>query len=122
MTLVAWLLGSATGPTAEDLHGPRLETFLERLVDTPVRGFVYEAAGTVGEDTLADGERLVKKPRSAGTCRQPWWRSRRRSPGVAGGHARGRGRAALAVAREERSPIGGEERSPIVDRVSTAAM
>jgi nucleoside-diphosphate-sugar epimerase len=59
VTLVAWLLGSATGPTTEDVHGPRLETFLERLVDTPVRGFVYEAAGTVGKDTLANGERLV---------------------------------------------------------------
>ncbi len=63
VTLVAWLLGSATGPAAEDLHGPRLETFLERLVDTPVRGFVYEAAGTVGEDTLANGERLVLEAR-----------------------------------------------------------
>jgi hypothetical protein len=61
VTLVAWLLGRATGPTAEDLHGPRLETFLERLVDTPVRGFVYEAAGSVGEDTLANGARLVHK-------------------------------------------------------------
>jgi hypothetical protein len=59
VTLVAWLLGSATGPTAEDVHGPRLETFLERLVDTPVRGFVYEAAGTVKKGTLANGERLV---------------------------------------------------------------
>ena len=63
VTVVAWLLGSATGPTAADLHGPRLETFLERLVDTPVRGFVYEAAGTVGEDTLANGERLVREAR-----------------------------------------------------------
>jgi nucleoside-diphosphate-sugar epimerase len=64
VTVVAWLLGSATGPTAADLHGPRLETFLERLVDTPVRGFVYEAAGTLGgEGTLAEGERLVREAR-----------------------------------------------------------
>ncbi len=61
VTLVAWLLGSAAGPTAEDLHGPRLETFLERLVDTPVRGFVYEAVGTMGEGPLANGERLVNE-------------------------------------------------------------
>ena len=63
VTLVAWLLGSATGPGAADLHGPRLETFLERLVDTPVRGFVYEAAGTVGAEALANGERLVRDAR-----------------------------------------------------------
>ena len=40
-------MGSAAGPARADLHGPRLETLLERLVDTPVRGIVYEAAGTV---------------------------------------------------------------------------
>jgi hypothetical protein len=39
VSVVCWLLG--TVPSA-DLHGPRLETFLERLVDTHVRGFVYE--------------------------------------------------------------------------------
>jgi uncharacterized protein YbjT (DUF2867 family) len=42
VTLVAWLLATAGAP---DLHGPRLATFLERLVDTPVRGFVYEDGG-----------------------------------------------------------------------------
>ena len=27
------------------MHGDRLQTFMEHLVDTPVRGFVYEAGG-----------------------------------------------------------------------------
>src|SRR3954465_10367724 len=40
-----WLLGSATGEPeiVEAIHGPRLERLLERLVETPVRRFVYEA-------------------------------------------------------------------------------
>jgi threonine dehydrogenase-like Zn-dependent dehydrogenase len=41
VTVVCWLMGNAGG----DVNGPRLETFLERLVDTPVRGILYEAAG-----------------------------------------------------------------------------
>ncbi|MGH2951874.1 MAG: hypothetical protein ACRDKX_07520 [Solirubrobacterales bacterium] len=47
--VVFWLLGSAVGaPEAvAALCGPRLERVLEEIVDTPVRGFVYEAAGTV---------------------------------------------------------------------------
>jgi nucleoside-diphosphate-sugar epimerase len=56
VAVVCWLLGTATGSSAADLHGPRLETLLERLVDTPVRGFVYEAGG--GEaSVLAASER-----------------------------------------------------------------
>jgi len=57
---VCWLMGSATGPTAADLHGPRLETLLERLVDTPVRGIVYEAAGSVEPALLATGAAAVR--------------------------------------------------------------
>ncbi|MFL5707866.1 MAG: hypothetical protein ACJ77Y_02605 [Chloroflexota bacterium] len=47
VTLIYWLLGSATGePDAvAALHGPRLARMLEEIVDTPVRGFVYEAFG-----------------------------------------------------------------------------
>ena len=33
---------------------------LERLVDTPVRGFVYEAAGTVPPGLLAAGAEAVR--------------------------------------------------------------
>jgi nucleoside-diphosphate-sugar epimerase len=49
VTLILWLLGSARGGPGllEALHGPRLERVLEEIVDTPVRGFVYEAAGSV---------------------------------------------------------------------------
>lgn len=59
VTAVCWLLGSADGGAAE-LHGPRLQTLLERLVDTPVRGFVYEAAGSVDAAVLADGAAAVR--------------------------------------------------------------
>jgi len=60
VTAVCWLLGTATGPPAADLHGPRLETLLERLVDTPVRGIVYEAAGSVEPELLAAGAAAVR--------------------------------------------------------------
>ena len=60
VTAVCWLLGSVSGPSAADLHGPRLETLLERLVDTPVRGFVYEAAGSVEPALLASGAEAVR--------------------------------------------------------------
>jgi nucleoside-diphosphate-sugar epimerase len=60
VTVVCWLLGSATGETAADLHGPRLETLLERLVDTPVRGIVYEAAGSVEAELLDGGAAAVR--------------------------------------------------------------
>jgi uncharacterized protein YbjT (DUF2867 family) len=49
IAVVHWLLGSAGGdPEAvAAVHGERLERILEKLVDTPVRAFVYEAAGSV---------------------------------------------------------------------------
>ena len=59
--MVHWLLGSAQGgPKAvAAIHGPRLERFLEKLVDTPVRGFVYEAAGSVDPAVLERGAAAV---------------------------------------------------------------
>jgi hypothetical protein len=39
VTVVCWLFGESG---AEDLHGDRLASLVEYLVDTPVRGFVYE--------------------------------------------------------------------------------
>ena len=61
VALVFWLMGSATdGPgEAAAVNGPRLERLLEKVVDTPVRGFVYEGAGSVSSSVLADGARLV---------------------------------------------------------------
>jgi uncharacterized protein YbjT (DUF2867 family) len=60
-SVVVWLLGSARGGTVyvEAIHGPRLEGLLERLVDSPVRGFAYEATGTVAADCLERGRRIV---------------------------------------------------------------
>jgi uncharacterized protein YbjT (DUF2867 family) len=62
VTLVFWLLGSAVGEPGRvaALHGPRLERALEGIVDTPVRGFVYEAAGSVPRPELERGTGLVR--------------------------------------------------------------
>jgi uncharacterized protein YbjT (DUF2867 family) len=62
VAIVLWLLGSAAGPAedVEAIHGPRLEGLLERLVETPVRGFVYEGVGTVDERVLAGGAELAR--------------------------------------------------------------
>lgn len=63
VALVAWLLGSAVGENEAlaAMHGPRLERLLAELVDTPVRGFVYEAAGSVGTSLLGEGAGLVSE-------------------------------------------------------------
>ncbi len=63
VTLVFWLVGSARGAPEQvsAIHGPRLERVLERLVDTPVRGFVYEAAGSVPGAMLEAGARIVRE-------------------------------------------------------------
>jgi len=39
VSVVCWLFGESE---SQGLHGDRLESLLEYLVDTPVRGFVYE--------------------------------------------------------------------------------
>lgn len=55
-------LGSARGPAEqlEAIHGPRLERLLEHLVDTPVRGVVYEGAGSVDAAFLSRGAEIVR--------------------------------------------------------------
>ena len=66
VAMVLWLLGSAEG-SEEDLaaiHGPRLESLLERFVETPVRGFVYEGAGTVDPVFLGRGAELSRHAES----------------------------------------------------------
>jgi nucleoside-diphosphate-sugar epimerase len=60
VSVVCWLMGSADARAGADLHGPRLRTLLERLVDTPVRGFVYEAAGSVDPGLLSAGAAAVR--------------------------------------------------------------
>jgi nucleoside-diphosphate-sugar epimerase len=57
VSVVVWLLAAVD---EDALHGPRLASLLETLVDTPVRGFVYEGGA---------GEALVH--RAADTWRIP---------------------------------------------------
>lgn len=59
---VYWLLGSADGSAEnlEAIHGARLERLLERLVETPVRRFVYEASGSVDAELLERGSAIVR--------------------------------------------------------------
>lgn len=63
VTVVYWLLGSATGEAevVEAIHGSRLERLLERLVETPVRRFVYEARGSVDPKILDAGAAVVER-------------------------------------------------------------
>jgi hypothetical protein len=62
VTILCWLLGSATGPEHElcALHGSRLEFFVTQAIDTTVRGFVYEARGTVPAEMLRGGVEIVR--------------------------------------------------------------
>jgi uncharacterized protein YbjT (DUF2867 family) len=63
VAMVVWLLGSAAGDSEAiaTIHGSRLQSLLEKLVDSPVRGFAYEAAGSVAAETLAGGTRIVER-------------------------------------------------------------
>ena len=58
---MVWLMGSASGDDVEALHRTRLQTALERVVDTPVRGMVYEGAGTLPRALLREGAAAVRK-------------------------------------------------------------
>ena len=58
VTVVCWLMGTATG--SPEIHGARLQTLVEHLVDTPVRGLVYEAAGSVDASLLEQGAQIVR--------------------------------------------------------------
>jgi putative NADH-flavin reductase len=68
VTVVCWLMGSASGEVVS-LHDDRLQSLLERLVDTPVRGFLYEAAGSV-EARLLDAGGAIARAAEA-TFRMP---------------------------------------------------
>jgi uncharacterized protein YbjT (DUF2867 family) len=63
VAVVALLLGGVVGDqgAVAAIHGPRLASLLERLVETPVRGVVYEAAGSVDASVLAGGAELVRR-------------------------------------------------------------
>ncbi|HEV3283578.1 MAG TPA: hypothetical protein VG010_05185 [Solirubrobacteraceae bacterium] len=62
-TIACWLLGSAVGPRQRlrELHTSRLQLFVTQAVDTTVRGFVYEEAGTsTPEEILREGGEVVR--------------------------------------------------------------
>ena len=61
VTIVLWVLASAQGPPEElsAIHGSRLERLMERLIETPVRGFVYEMKGTVNPILLEHGSEVL---------------------------------------------------------------
>lgn len=63
VSVVCWLMGTATGTDDEvaAVHGPRLEAMLETIVDTHVRGFVYEAAGSVAPELLEGGRAIARE-------------------------------------------------------------
>ena len=57
VAVLVLLLGSATGSDEElaAIHGPRLERLMEHLVETPVRGVVYEGTEAGSEVVRAAG-------------------------------------------------------------------
>jgi hypothetical protein len=58
VSAVCWLMGTAD---VEPLHGPRLRSMQEKLVDSPARGLIYEGAGTARRDLLAGGAQIVRE-------------------------------------------------------------
>ena len=66
VTVVCWLLGSAGGGAEQvaALHDGRLRMLFEKLVDTPVRGLVYEAAGTLPFEWREQGELITRAARA----------------------------------------------------------
>ena len=61
VAIACWLLGSVAG-SHEDvraLHGPRLASFLGQAIDSTMRGFLYQAAGSAPAAVLAEGARVA---------------------------------------------------------------
>jgi uncharacterized protein YbjT (DUF2867 family) len=63
VAVLVLLLGSASGSEEElaAIHGPRLERLMEHLVETPVRGVVYEGT-TDGSQIVLAAERTWRIP------------------------------------------------------------
>jgi uncharacterized protein YbjT (DUF2867 family) len=64
VTLACWLLARVRGERGQlqALHGPRLEAFMRQLIDTTVRGVVYDAsAGVLPAQLLAEGAAVVRE-------------------------------------------------------------
>ncbi len=66
VTIVCWLAGTASGEPEKvaALHDGRLRMLLEKVVDTPVRGVVYEAAGPLGDAVYARGREHAAQARA----------------------------------------------------------
>ena len=62
VAVVVLALGSASGDPEllGAIHRPRLQALVERLVDTPVRGVVYEASGSADPELLAGGAEILR--------------------------------------------------------------
>lgn len=63
VAVLVLLLGNCRGSEEElaAIHGPRLERLLEHLVETPVRGVVYEGTGE-GAEIVGNAERTWRIP------------------------------------------------------------
>ena len=59
VTIVCWLMGTIPVP---ELHEGRLRMLWEKLVDTPVRGVVYEGALPQGEDVARTASQTWQIP------------------------------------------------------------
>lgn len=59
VTVLAWLLGDDSGPGPASLNEERLPSLLEKVVDTPVRGLVFDG----GESPNDVGRRAVEDAR-----------------------------------------------------------
>ena len=59
VTIVCWLMGTIPVP---ELHEGRLRMLWEKLVDTPVRGVVYEGALPQGEDVARSASQTWQIP------------------------------------------------------------
>jgi hypothetical protein len=62
VAILCWALGTAAGDAeaVRALHATRLEMMLSNVIDSTVRGVIYEAAGTVAPDVLAAGSERVR--------------------------------------------------------------
>jgi nucleoside-diphosphate-sugar epimerase len=63
VTVLCWLMGTATGDPARvaALHDGRLRMLWEKLVDTPVRAVLHEAAGPLPAPVLARGREVAER-------------------------------------------------------------
>jgi hypothetical protein len=63
VTLACWMLARASGDPEQVrvLHGSRLELFVRQIIDTPVRGLIYDASpGVLPPGLLAGGVDIVR--------------------------------------------------------------